>query len=61
MGAWESDAMAAVLFPSAETLSALRHLDADGGGQRLLLVINPQWRMDGQVISDFGCVPANIL
>ena len=25
------------------------------GGQRLLLVINPQWQTQGQVVSDFGC------
>ncbi len=48
--------MAAVLFPSADALSALRHIDADAGGRRLVLCINPQWRPDGQVISDFGCV-----
>ena len=47
--------MAAVLFPSADTLSALRHIDADAGGQRLILCINPQWQPEGQVISDFGC------
>ncbi len=56
VGAWESPAMAAVLFPSADALSALRHIDADAGGRRLVLCINPQWRPDGQVISDFGCV-----
>ena len=54
-GAWESDTMAAVLFPSADTLSGLRHLDADAGGGRLILCINPQWQPQGQVISDFGC------
>ena len=48
--------MAAVLFPSAVTLSALRHIDADAGGQRLVLCINAQWQPEGQVISDFGCV-----
>lgn len=54
-GVWESETMAAVLFPSGDTLSSLRHLDADAGGQRLILCINPQWQLDGQVISDFGC------
>ncbi len=28
------------------------------GGKRLLLVINPQWQTQGQVVSDFGCDPA---
>ena len=28
------------------------------GGQRLLLVINPQWQTQGQVVSDFGCACA---
>ena len=56
VGAWESDAMAAVVLPTANTLPQLRDMAAAGGGGRLLLVVNPQWQMDGQIVSDFGCV-----
>ena len=55
VGAWESDAMAAVVLPTANTLPQLRDMAAAGGGRRLLLVVNPQWQMDGQIVSDFGC------
>ena len=56
VGAWESDAMAAVVLPTANTLPQLRDMAAAGDGRRLLLVVNPQWQMDGQIVSDFGCV-----
>ena len=26
-----------------------------------MLVFNPQWQTDGQIISDFGCAPALVL
>ena len=55
VGAWESDAMAAVVLPTANTLPQLKDMAAAGGGRRLLLVVNPQWQMDGQIVSDFGC------
>lgn len=57
VGAWESDSLAAVLFPSSEALPRLRALDSAQGGQRLTLFFNPQWQTDGQIVSDFGCVP----
>lgn len=55
VGAWESDAMAAVVLPTANTLPQLKDMAAAGGGHRLLLVVNPQWQMDCQIVSDFGC------
>ena len=55
VGAWESDAMAAVVLPTANTLPQLKDMAAAGGGRRLLLVVNPQWQLDGQIVSDFGC------
>lgn len=55
VGAWQSESMAAVVLPTAYTLDALRAIDADRGGQRLMLVFNPQWQTDGQIVSDFGC------
>ena len=54
VGAWESDSMAAVVLPTANTLVQLKAMAAAKGGKRLLLVVNPQWQMDGQIVSDFG-------
>ncbi len=56
VGAWQSDSLAAVVLPTADSLDALREIDADRGGRRLILVFNPQWQTDGQIVSDFGCV-----
>ncbi|GAB4819753.1 hypothetical protein N2152v2_006799 [Parachlorella kessleri] len=54
VGAWQSEKLAAVLFPTADTLPALRQIENALSGQRLMLVVNPQWQVEGQVISDFG-------
>ena len=54
VGAWESDSMAAVVLPTANTLLQLKDMAAAKGGKRLLLVVNPQWQMGGQIVSDFG-------
>ena len=43
--------MGAVLFPTADTLPDLRRIDDALSGQRLTLVVNPQWQTQGQVIS----------
>lgn len=45
------------MFPTGGTLGAVRHMDQSLGGNRLVLVINPQWQQEGQIVSDFGCVP----
>jgi hypothetical protein len=55
VGAWQSESVAAVVLPTANTLEQLRDIDAAQGGRRLVLVFNPQWQTDGQIISDFGC------
>jgi len=34
---------------------------ADRGGKRLMLVMNPQWQPDGQVVSDFVCAACSAL
>lgn len=47
--------MAAVVFPTADTLPQLKAMATAKGGNRLMLVVNPQWQMDGQIVSDFGC------
>ncbi|KAL3136401.1 hypothetical protein ABBQ38_005658 [Trebouxia sp. C0009 RCD-2024] len=54
VGAWQNERLAAVVFPTADTLSQVRHMARVKGPHRLMLVINPQWQMDGQIVSDFG-------
>eukprot|EP00951_Prasinocladus_malaysianus_P009900 scaffold72313_cov26-Prasinocladus_malaysianus.AAC.1 len=64
VGCWQNDRVAAVLFPTADSLERVRELCAprreESGGRRTLgegrltIVINPQWRPSGQIISDFG-------
>lgn len=55
VAAWQSDKLAAVLFPTADTLYALRQLASAPTEQpRLILTINPQWSQGGNVVSDFG-------
>jgi hypothetical protein len=54
VGAWQSERLAAVLFPSADALPAVRRIDDALSGERLTLLVNPQWQTEGQVVSDFG-------
>ncbi|KAL4855618.1 hypothetical protein ACK3TF_003942 [Chlorella vulgaris] len=54
VGAWQSERLGAVLFATAESMPDLRRIDDALSGERLTLVINPQWQIQGQVISDFG-------
>jgi len=54
VGAWQSERLAAVLFPTAETLPAVRRIDDALSGKRLMLVVNSQWQPQGQIVSDFG-------
>lgn len=56
VGAWTSDGMAAVLFPTAETLKQVRSL-AEARPHGLSLLANPQWSSKGQIVSDFGWGP----
>ncbi|KAG0615537.1 hypothetical protein M758_5G049400 [Ceratodon purpureus] len=48
--------IAAVVFPIAESLKQVRAI-ASKEENRPLLMINPQWRSSGQVVSDFGFGP----
>jgi hypothetical protein len=48
--------IAAIVFPIAETLKQVRSL-ASSDESRPLLLVNPQWRLVGQVVSDFGFGP----
>lgn len=57
-GAWQSERLAAVLFPTADTLPAVRRIENALSGQRLVLVVNPQWQVEGQIISG---APAPVL
>jgi len=54
VGAWQSERLAAVLFPTAETLPEVQRIDDALSGRRLMLVINAQWQPQGQVVSEFG-------
>ncbi|KAK9840583.1 hypothetical protein WJX81_002940 [Elliptochloris bilobata] len=54
VGAWEGDKLAAAVFPTADSVGMLREIDGDRDGKRLMLVFNPQWQTDGQIVSDFG-------
>lgn len=47
--------IAAVVYPTAERLNQIKDLAKESS--RPLLLINPQWREEGQVISDFGIGP----
>jgi hypothetical protein len=47
--------IAAVVYPTADRLNQIKDLAKES--QRPLLLVNPQWREEGQVISDFGIGP----
>ena len=54
VGAWQNERLAAVMFPTADSLTRVRNLAKVKGPQRPMLVINPQWQTGGQIVSDFG-------
>lgn len=56
VAAWEGKSLAAVLFPTAETLGEVRKI-AEARGDGLVLIVNPQWRTEGNVVSDLGILP----
>ncbi|KAL4421315.1 hypothetical protein ABPG75_010606 [Micractinium tetrahymenae] len=51
----EDRSIAAVVFPTADRLKQIQVLAKEEG--RPLLIVNPQWRNEGQVVSDFGFGP----
>lgn len=55
VAAWEGGALAAVLFPTAETLGEVRKI-AEARRDGLVLIVNPQWQK-GNVVSDLGLLP----
>ncbi|KAI3428320.1 hypothetical protein D9Q98_006700 [Chlorella vulgaris] len=55
VAAWEGRSLAAVLFPTGETLKEVRKV-ADARKDGLVLIINPQWN-NGNVVSDLGFLP----
>ncbi|KAH7447390.1 hypothetical protein KP509_01G104600 [Ceratopteris richardii] len=46
----------AVVFPISETLKQIKSIVKDNE-RRTTLIVNPQWRSSGQIISDFGFGP----
>lgn len=53
-GLWQGDNMAAMIFTTTEYATTLQDLARRSGTARLVLNINPQWSLKGQVVSDFG-------
>merc|ERR1711988_697784 len=47
----------AVTLPTADVLGELKDLDKKLGAKGVLLIVNPQWSTEGQVISDLGFGP----
>jgi len=56
VGAWVGENLALVLFPTAETLREVRTI-TESRPNALVIMANPQWATQGQVISDFGLLP----
>eukprot|EP01026_Neomeris_dumetosa_P032050 TRINITY_DN2539_c0_g1_i6.p1 TRINITY_DN2539_c0_g1~~TRINITY_DN2539_c0_g1_i6.p1 ORF type:complete len:615 (-),score=60.35 TRINITY_DN2539_c0_g1_i6:308-1972(-) len=54
VGAWESDKLFAVLFPTANELPRIREKVESVDNSRFSIIFNPQWQLGGQIISDFG-------
>mmetsp|Transcript_13657 Transcript_13657/g.29301 ORF Transcript_13657/g.29301 Transcript_13657/m.29301 type:complete len:285 (+) Transcript_13657:15-869(+) len=56
VGAWKGAKLAAVLFPTADSIKKLRELASGPSAPELLLIINPQWETKGLMLgqSDFG-------
>ena len=46
----------AVVWPTVEKLKLLKQLASDAAVQQLLIV-NPQWRAEGNLVSEFGLLP----
>lgn len=53
-GKWEGERVSTLVFPTAEYADTLMDLAHSGSNSRLVLIVNPQWTLEGQVISDFG-------
>lgn len=56
VGSWEGENLAAIVFPTAETLKEVKRI-SERNPNALVLIINPQWSSSGQVVSDFGIFP----
>lgn len=55
VGAWFGDKLAAVLFPTAETWDQLKKLaERSPTPPELLLIVNPQWELQGNLVNSFG-------
>ncbi|KAF8073061.1 hypothetical protein HT031_000722 [Scenedesmus sp. PABB004] len=54
VGAWFGDKLAAVLFPTADVYEQLKALAERDPAPELLLIVNPQWELQGNLRNDFG-------
>lgn len=60
VASWTGERLAAVLFPTAETLRDVRGIAEERGAEgRVVLLVNPQWNESegANVVSDFGILP----
>eukprot|EP00208_Stichococcus_sp_RCC1054_P003574 CAMPEP_0206149158 /NCGR_PEP_ID=MMETSP1473-20131121/37628_1 /ASSEMBLY_ACC=CAM_ASM_001109 /TAXON_ID=1461547 /ORGANISM="Stichococcus sp, Strain RCC1054" /LENGTH=296 /DNA_ID=CAMNT_0053546607 /DNA_START=827 /DNA_END=1717 /DNA_ORIENTATION=+ len=53
VGAWQGKAMNVVVFPTGEVVKRMIQIE-EKQPQSLLLMVNPQWGLSRQVVSDFG-------
>lgn len=51
-----NNSVAAIVFPISDTLKQIKSLAKDSE-KRPVLIVNPQWRSTGQIVSDFGFGP----
>lgn len=56
VGAWVGENLACVLFPTPQTLKQIRSI-AESKPNRLVILVNPQWNEQGNIVSDFGLFP----
>ncbi|PNH01740.1 hypothetical protein TSOC_012349 [Tetrabaena socialis] len=54
VGAWTGKNLACVLFPTASVLDKLNKICSGPDAPGLVLIVNPQWEMRGNLVSDFG-------
>ena len=59
VGAWSGDSLVLILFPNPETLmnQVKKLCESTTNPNRLVLLVNPQWSTQGQIVSDFGIFP----
>lgn len=60
VGLWSGEKLGACLFPTGGVLPEMIDLAKGANGKKakdLFLLINPQWNLKGNLVSDFGVLP----